>query len=203
MLHKTIRKHVSRVHQHIQEHGHKRALVMIMSSMVMMFYPYFSTRADLLPSGGDITVQYTPDDTLDVNTDVVATVVYTNASGAVVFTQSDTHTFTQNGTYVFEYTEDGVPSAIAANVDWIDKDAPIGEVNYSGDPATGPITATLDTSEDVIVTSDGGPAHVFSQNGTFTFTFSDPAGNTGSVLAEVTSIGNGPVGGTGDGNGTG
>ena len=107
MLHKHIAKHVSRFHAHIQEHGHKRALVMIMSSMVMMFYPYFSTRADLLPSGGTITVQYSPDNLVDVNTDVVATVVHNSASG-VIFAESDTFTFTANGTHVFEYSEDGV-----------------------------------------------------------------------------------------------
>jgi len=189
MLHKHIAKHVSRFHAHIQEHGHKRALVMIMSSMVMMFYPYFSTRADLLPSGGDITIQYSPDNLVDVNTDVVATVVYTNASGAVVFADSDTFTFTANGSHVFEYSEDGVTAAITANVDWIDKDAPIGEVNYSGDPATGPVTATLTTSETSTIINNGGSSqYTFTGNGTFLFTFVDGAGNTGSALAEVTNI---------------
>jgi len=129
MLHKTITKHVSRFHAHIQEHGHKRALIMIMSSMVMMFYPYFSTRADLLPSGGDITVQYSPDNLVDVNTDVVATVVYNSASG-VIFAESDTYTFTENGQYTFEYYEDGVTGTITAQVDWIDKEAPTGIVGY-------------------------------------------------------------------------
>jgi len=192
MLHKTIRKHVSRFHAHIQEHGHKRALIMIMSSMVMMFYPYFSTRADqvTLPSGGTIEIQYSPDDGLDVNTDVVATVVVNTASGFAITNNdtSNTYTFTENGTFVFNYEEEGTPGAIMASVDWIDKEAPTGEVNYSGDPATGPVTAVLTTSEDVIMESAGGPAHVFTENGTFLFTFEDPAGNTGSTLAEVTTI---------------
>lgn len=196
MLHKTITKHVSRFHAHIQEHGHKRALIMIMSSMVMMFYPYFSTRADLLPSGGDITVQYSPDNLVDVNTDVVATVVYNSASG-VTFAESDTYTFTENGQYVFEYYEDGVTGTITAEVDWIDKEAPTATIIYTGDPVTGPVTATMDDSEDTIMTSTGNsPAYVFTENGTFLFTFEDPAGNTGSALAEVTSIG---VGGNGTG----
>lgn len=131
MLHKNLRKHVSRIHQHIQEHGHKRALVMIMSSMVMMFYPYFSTKADYqLPSGGDITIQY--DHTGPTNTDVVATAIATSASG-VTFNNvgGDTHTFTANDTFVFEYDEAGTTGTVSATVSWIDKTAPTGSVTYA------------------------------------------------------------------------
>lgn len=131
---------------------------MIMSSMVMMFYPYFSTRADqvTLPSGGTIEIQYSPDDG-PVNTDVVATVVVNTASGFDIINNQAlyTYTFTENDTFVFEYEEEGIPGAIVASVNWIDKEAPTATIVYSGDPVTGPVTATMDDSEDTIVTSDG------------------------------------------------
>jgi hypothetical protein len=40
----------------------------------------------------------------------------------------------------------------------------------------------------VLVTSTGGASHLFTGNGEWLFTFSDPAGNTGSALASVSGI---------------
>jgi outer membrane lipoprotein SlyB len=39
-----------------------------------------------------------------------------------------------------------------------------------------------------MTTTENSPAHVFTGNGTFLFTFVDGAGNTGSALATVSSI---------------
>lgn len=189
-----LHKHLSRLHEHIQEHGHKRALVMIMSSMVMMFYPYFSTKADFqLPSGGSIEIQY--DHTGLTNTDVVATAIATSASG-VAFTNvgENTHTFTENGTFSFEYNEAGMTGTVEAVVNWIDKTAPTATIDYVG---TGPVVTNLQASEQVTITNNNASSvYIFNENGSFTFEFVDEVGNTGSALAEVTSISTGSNGGT-------
>jgi serpin B len=47
------------------------------------------------------------------------------------------------------------------------------------------VTVTLD---DGVVTSEGGASHTFTENGSWTFEFTDDVGNTGSIVTEVTWI---------------
>jgi len=71
----------------------------------------------------------------------------------------------------------------------LDNISPTGSVSYSTtDPTNGSVIATLQTSEDVTITSSGGNSHTFTDNGSFTFSFQDAAGNTGSAIATVSNI---------------
>ncbi len=74
----------------------------------------------------------------------------------------------------------------------IDTVAPTGTVVYSNTlPTTVSVTATLTTSEPVTITNNGGAnTYVFTANGSFTFEFVDPSGNTGSSTAVVANIDN-------------
>jgi len=68
--------------------------------------------------------------------------------------------------------------------------APTATFTYSTTaPTKNNVTATIIPSEEVIVTSEGGLlTHEFSDNGSFTFTFTNKIGNTGSATAKVTNI---------------
>jgi len=77
---------------------------------------------------------------------------------------------------------------VSRTVDIIAPDTtpPTGNITYSTtSPTNGSVVAILETSEPVTITSSGGSTHVFTSNGTFTFTFKDAAGNTGSAVASV------------------
>ncbi|GHV24610.1 hypothetical protein FACS1894176_01300 [Bacteroidia bacterium] len=72
----------------------------------------------------------------------------------------------------------------------LDTTAPTCSVSYSTTaPTNQSVIATLENcSESITVTSSGGYVHTFSSNGSFTFTFIDGVGNTGSILATVNTI---------------
>ncbi len=76
------------------------------------------------------------------------------------------------------------------NIINIDKTSPTATVSYNISIATNQnVVATITPSEPVTITSEGGlSTHTFTENGTFTFTFIDTAGNTGSVAAVVNNI---------------
>jgi len=75
------------------------------------------------------------------------------------------------------------------NIIVLDQTAPTGSVSYSTtDPTNNSVIATLQTSEGVTITSSGGNSHTFTNNGSFTFSFQDAAGNTGSATATVSNI---------------
>lgn len=67
---------------------------------------------------------------------------------------------------------------------------PTATVSYNPESLTnGDVTATMIAgNEDVTITSEGGDSHLFTENGTFLFTFHDAAGNEGSVEANVSYI---------------
>jgi hypothetical protein len=64
---------------------------------------------------------------------------------------------------------------------------PTAAMNYSTTfPTTGTVVVTLDPSEPITVTNNGGLlSYTFTGNGTFTFEFVDQAGKTGSATATV------------------
>ncbi|MCZ8518566.1 MULTISPECIES: pectinesterase family protein [Paenibacillus] len=72
----------------------------------------------------------------------------------------------------------------------IDREPPTATVTYSAyGPTNGSVTATLVPSEPVTVTNNNGSlTRVFQDNGSFTFTFVDAAGNKGSAKAVVSVI---------------
>jgi len=125
-----------------------------------------------------------------------ATVIYTPSSltsGNVVATLTGfsetitgtlTHTFTGNGTYIFNFQDlAGNTGTATASVDWIDKTAPTATVIYTPSSLTsGNVVATL---TGYIETITGTLTHTFTGNGTYIFNFQDLAGNTWSTTATV------------------
>ena len=104
---------------------------------------------------------------------------------------NSTYTFKENGSFTFEYEDQtGEKGTITATVDWIDKVAPTGTINYSTRDVTNEnVTATLVASEEVTITNNNGSnTYIFEENGEFTFEFIDAAGNKGTATANVTWI---------------
>jgi hypothetical protein len=72
----------------------------------------------------------------------------------------------------------------------IDMTPPTATVAYSRiKPSGNSVVATITPSENVTVTNNGGSlSYTFYANGSFTFEFTDDAGNSGSVTATVNNI---------------
>ncbi|MFC5452109.1 autotransporter outer membrane beta-barrel domain-containing protein [Paenibacillus aestuarii] len=129
-----------------------------------------------------------------VNTDVIATIV--NPSEPIKVTNtvdgSLNYRFTQNGLFTFEFVDAaGNKGTAVATVNNIDKTSPIGSIEYSETkPTNGIVTATLNPSKPVTVTNTvyGTLSYTFNDNGSFTFEFTDAAGNTGTAVATVNNI---------------
>jgi len=104
---------------------------------------------------------------------------------------SKTITFDDNATYELRFADElGNIGTKTITVDWIDKEAPTAEFIYNTKHLTDkPVTVTLDPSEEVTVTNNGGKkTYTFTQNGEFTFEFVDRAGNQGTATAIVNWI---------------
>ncbi|WP_433745114.1 S-layer homology domain-containing protein [Falsibacillus pallidus] len=85
----------------------------------------------------------------------------------------------------------GLTNKAAAEYSQIfDGTAPTATIIYDVTfPTSGNVTATLKPSEPVTVTNnDGNNSYVFTDNGSFTFQFTDAAGNPGSANATVANI---------------
>ena len=93
------------------------------------------------------------------NKNVVATLTNFSSENIKITSEGgNTHTFTQNGTFEFTFvdTSTGLEGSTKAKVDWIDKEAPTAEIEYSTIyPTNGSVMATLKPSEDVTVTNNG------------------------------------------------
>lgn len=99
--------------------------------------------------------------------------------------------FTDNGRFTFDIADRaGNRTTVTAEVDWIDRVAPVPQVSYS---------TTAPTSQDVVasVTADKpfyvqnnnrSRQYVFKENGSFVFVIQDLAGNTAEITAEVNNI---------------
>ncbi len=124
------------------------------------------------------------------NQDVIATITFDKEN--VTVEGGNTHTFTENGEYTFEFADEagniGMKTAV---VNWIDKVAPTAKIEYSTTEATTErVTATITfDKENVTITNNGGRnTYTFTENGEFTFEFTDKAGNNGTATATVTWI---------------
>lgn len=101
---------------------------------------------------------------------------------------SRVYTFIENGTFTFKYKDQtGDIKTINAVVDWIDKEAPTGIINYSiKDVTNEDVVATLNVNNDtVIINNQGLNKYTFTENGEFTFEFVDSTGNRGTTTAKV------------------
>ncbi len=135
-----------------------------------------------LPTG---TVSY--DITGPTNQNVTATLTVEPGITILNNEGKNTHVFTENGSFEFRIRNAvGTEGVVAAAVSWIDKEAPTATVSYSTiAPTNQDVTATIISSEEVTITSEGGTSHTFTENGSFTFAFKDKAGNTGTAIAKV------------------
>lgn len=135
------------------------------------------------------------------NEDVVATITFnkqvTILSKDVEIVEnpvdkSQTITFLNNATYELKFEDTlGNIGTKTIKVDWIDKENPTAEFEYSTIHLTDKaVTAKLSPSEPVaILNNDGKDTYTFNDNGSFTFEFEDRAGNKGTATATVSWIG--------------
>jgi len=128
------------------------------------------------------------------NQDVIATLTWFTKTWVTVTNNgfSDMYTFTWNGNFTFEF-EDALGNTWSAfaEVTWIDKTPVIGSINYDITWATNQnVTATISFVKTwVTVTNNSGVfSYVFTGNRSFTFEFTDAAGNTWSETATVSWI---------------
>lgn len=135
------------------------------------------------------------------NKNVTVTIKGEDDLGAVSYPENSSHTFTENGSYKFIIEDNaGNRAEETVTVDWIDKDIPVAEITYYVDgarydiakPTNKNIVAKITFNEGgspVRVTNNGGSGeYEFGANGSFTFMFTDSAGNTSSMAAAVAKI---------------
>ncbi len=127
------------------------------------------------------------------NRSVTATIVFDKENVRIINNEgNNTYTFTENGTFEFEFIGPaGNTGKATAKVNWIDKVAPVATITYSAEYKTNQdIVATISFNEkDVTITNNGGKnTYTFTNNGTFTFNFTDKAGNVGTATAVVENI---------------
>ncbi len=133
------------------------------------------------------TATITYSTTNPTNKDVIATISFDKQN--VTVTGGNTHTFSENGEYTFEFVDNaGNRGNAKAVVNWIDKKVPTATITYSTtNPTNKDVIATISFDEQN-VTVTGGNTHTFSENGEYTFEFVDSAGNRGIAKAVVTWI---------------
>ncbi len=130
------------------------------------------------------------------NQDVTATVTFDREGVKIIDEKGEEieggneYIFIENGIHEFSYVEPvaGKRGVAVAKVDWIDKVAPVGTIQYSNTNLTNQnVTATITFNEkDVRITNNGGKdTYTFEMNGEFEFEFIDKAGNIGKATAEV------------------
>ncbi len=126
------------------------------------------------------------------NKDVTAKLI--NASTDITITNNggkDTYVFTKNGKFTFEFVDKyGNKGSTTATVNWIDKEAPTANIEYSTLKETSdPVIAKLVSNEEIIITNNyGKDSYTFNKNGTFEFVYQDKAGNIAKTTATVNWI---------------
>ena len=121
------------------------------------------------------------------NQDVVATITFDKEN--VTVEGGNTHTFTENGEYTFTYRDQaGNEGTAKATVTWIDKVLPVATISYNITSTTNQDVVATVTFDKENVTVEGGNTHTFTENGEYTFTYRDQAGNEGTAKAAVTWI---------------
>lgn len=129
--------------------------------------------------------------TIDVTSGNVM-VAITGFSEVVTWLNATGYVFSDNGTFTFMFYDLAWNMGVwTATVNWIDKIAPIATVYYN---------IIWLTNQDVIASISGANEdivwdinHVFTQNGSHTFTFSDLAGNQTNLVADVEWIDKTPI----------
>ncbi len=145
----------------------------------------------------------TPEPTITFDKDswtteaVTATISFADETAPISITNHDSrsYTFEDNGTFTFRYEDaaGNVGDSGPITVNWIDREAPAGTLEYNVRTWTSEnVTVTLHPSDnsgaDVTFLNEGGTQHTFTENGSFTFVFEDEAGNQSTVEAVVDRI---------------
>jgi len=135
------------------------------------------------------TITYSTTDS--TNQDVIATLVPSETVTITNNNGNDSHTFTENGSFTFEFKDAaGNTGSATATVNNIDKVVPTSTISYSTTELTNQdVIVTLVFSEIVTVTNNNGSAtYTFTKNGSFTFDFTDASGNSGDATATINNI---------------
>ncbi|MCH5320641.1 MAG: discoidin domain-containing protein, partial [Eubacterium sp.] len=123
------------------------------------------------------------------NESVIATLVSEEKITITNNNGSNVRLFDKNGSYEFVYTDEaGNIGRTTAQVTWIDKQAPIGKIQYSRtEPGSEPVVATIvcDDEPIIVTNNDGKTSYTFYKNGRFEFIYRDEAGNVATTYAEV------------------
>lgn len=144
---------------------------------------------DKVPPTGYIVYSYTG----WTNKDVTATLAASDDVNkvSIINNPSDVYTFSENGSFTFEFRDSaGNRGIAAASVSKIDKTPP--KLTYelsTNDNTPFPVYAFLKADEVVtIINNEGKTSRQFSSNGEFTFKARDRAGNISEITAVVTNI---------------
>ncbi len=142
------------------------------------------------------TIEYST--TNKINRDVIARLIPNEAvtvlnNGTLDLSDPNkdplSYTFAENGEFTFEFKDAaGNIGTATAKVDWIDKTVPNATVEYSTmEPTNQDVTITIEFDEENvrILNNNGSNTYTFTENGEFTFDFTDEAGNMGSTTATV------------------
>jgi len=119
--------------------------------------------------------------TAPTNQDVV--VAATTNEGTL---NAESHTFTENGEFTFTATDAaGNVTDEIVTITNIDRVAPVITVgSYSTDPTNQDVVVTVTTNEGTL----NAASHTFTENGEFTFTATDAAGNVTNETVTITNI---------------
>lgn len=142
------------------------------------------------------TVTYSHPRDIWTNESITAQLQLEDENGCVILSEGgDTHTFNENGEFLFEFTDElGNSGSIKAVVKNIDKTPPEGSIIYTtaempADLDTAPVTVYLSVNEPVKVTNNEGSfRYIFEDNGEFVFEFEDKAGNPGTATAVIDTL---------------
>ena len=120
------------------------------------------------------------------NEDVTSTITLPDGCSII---GEDTYVFSSNGTHTFKYIDaSGVEQSIDAVVNWIDKECPSADVNYSCTQATnGDVTVILNniSSDAKVINNKGNTTYTFTKNGSFEFIIEDKVGNRTTIPVAV------------------
>ncbi len=144
--------------------------------------PFISSIA-LIANGDVITAQQKTRENVRV---VVTVEAVASPVGMDEPLQSDSYTFTENGSFTFSYHDgNGAYGSTTVTIDNIDRTAP--EITLAGNPSSSTnqdVTVTATANEGTLKVS----SHTFTENGTFDFVATDEAGNVATTTATLSMI---------------
>jgi hypothetical protein len=145
------------------------------------------------------TTTYAPD--TNTNQNVIATLTgcnkpititntsFTPCQGGANEVSGGLCTFTNTGSFTFTYIDSyGNTGATIATVNWIDKSPVTGSITYIPNTATsGNVQVSISFNKTGVTVTNNSMStnYTFTSDGSFTFTYTDDYGNTGSTTATV------------------